>query len=171
MQYLDDFGIPNSVYPCTKYLTFGYWIYMVPQYKPENVLMLGFAGGTVAGLIRLFYGDIPITGVDINPCDNLYGVNFIQADAREYIKTCGHYDAVIVDLFPNNSPNICDFVEKKDFVQNLARISNYVIVNAGNKPDLTQYKIFKYIGRNFPYRQGVIIYYFATRDIPDLFPL
>ena len=170
MKYLDDFGVPNSVYPCTKYLTFGYWIYMVPQYKPESVLMLGYAGGTAAGLIRLIYGDIPITGVDITPCENLYNVNLIQADAREFVKTCGKYDAVLVDLFPNDSHDICDFVTKKDFVKNLARISNYVVINAGSKPDLANYKIFRYVGRNIPYRQGVAIYYFATKEIPDLFP-
>ena len=144
---------------------------MVPQYKPESVLMLGYAGGTVAGLIRLIYGDIPITGVDITPCDNLYNINFVQADASEFVKTCDKYDAVIVDLFPNNSPDICDFVLKKEFAHNLARISNYLIINAGNNPDMTNYKIFKYVGRNIPYRQGVAIYYFATKEIPDLFPL
>ena len=45
--FLNKFGALNSVLPPTKYLTFGPWIYLVPQYKPENVLILGYAGGTV----------------------------------------------------------------------------------------------------------------------------
>ena len=38
MDFNDRFGQPNSVYPCTKALTFGPWIYMVPPYKPKDEL-------------------------------------------------------------------------------------------------------------------------------------
>ena len=91
--YKNKSGSTLSVYPPQTFLTFEYWIYMVPQYKPKSVLILGFAGGTVAGLIRLIWGhDIPITAVDIVPCEPKYGVDFIEADAKEFVKTCEEFD-------------------------------------------------------------------------------
>lgn len=171
MEFLDKFGKPNSVYPPTKHLTFGPWIYMVPQYKPESVLMLGYAGGTTAGLIRLLYGDVPITAVDIEPCKNLYNVDLIQADAKDFIKTCKPFDCVIVDLFDNDGWRVCGFVTTKEFATDLKRIANYIIVNTVGQADLGEYRIFKKIGVNKPGRLGNLIYYFANKDFPDLLPL
>lgn len=159
----------DSVYPPTKYLTFGPWIYMVPQYKPESVLMLGYADGTVAGLIRLLYGNVPITGVDIEPLvENRYGVDFIQADAQEYIKTCRSFDTVIVDMFPKDSFKICESVTSKEFVQNLTKIANYIIVNTLGEPDMSAYDHLKKVGVNKPSGLSNLIYYYQTVDIPNL---
>jgi hypothetical protein len=158
----------NSVYPPTKHLTFGYWIYMVPQYKPKSVLMLGYAGGTTAGLIRLLYGDVPITGVDIEPCEATYGVTFVQGDAKEFVKTCGGYDAVLIDLFPNGKWKVCDFVTTKEFVDNIRRISKYVIINTLGEPDLSEYKVFKHIGTCKPPRLSNLVHYFTNGEIPEI---
>lgn len=136
----DSKGFINSVYPATEYLTFGYWIYLVPQYTPESVLMLGYAGGTVAGLIRLFYGDVPITGVDIGPCENLYNVDLVKADARDYIKTCEHFDAVIVDIFDDGDLEQSEFVFSKEFADDLKKKANYIIVYANEKSDMSAYQ-------------------------------
>ena len=169
MDVYDLLGNVNSADPPTKYLTNGCWIYLVPQFKPESVLILGFAGGTVAGLIRLLYGNVPITAVDIEPCEPKYNVNFVQADAKEFVKTCGKYDVVIVDLYPNDSPNICDFVLTNEFVENLRRIANYIILNTTNNPDLSAYRSLKSYGMNKPNKLGNKIYYYATKEIPNLF--
>lgn len=166
MEFKDKFGVENSVVPPTKYLTFGPWIYLVPQYKPESVLILGYAGGTVAGLIKLLYGDIPITGVDIEPCPNLYDVEFIQANAKEYVKTCKHFDTVVVDLMPNNKEGLCDFVTTKEFAEDLAKIANYIIVNTFNEADMSNYEGL--VGVNKPSGLANKIYYYKTVDIPDL---
>lgn len=166
-EYLDDFGAPNSVFPCTKYLTFGPWIYLVPQYKPENVLILGYAGGTVAGLIKLLYGETPITGVDIKLYDNRYGVNLVQADAREFIKTCGHYDVVVVDLSEDDKNGICDFVTSKEFAENLYKIANYIIINVYGNVDMSVYKT-GLVGINKPSGLANKIYYYKTKEIPNL---
>lgn len=48
----DNYKNSSPAYPPTTYLTFAYWIYMIPQYKLKNVLMLDYRGGTIAGLIR-----------------------------------------------------------------------------------------------------------------------
>ena len=160
-----------SVYPATKYLTFGYWIYLVPQYKPKSVLMLGYADGTVAGLIRLLYGDIEITGVDIEPLkDNKYDVNFIRADAREYVKTCGQFDTVIVDMFLKDSSDVCDFVLTNEFANNLIRIANYIIINTLKEPNLSAYSHLRKMGVNKPSGLSNLIHYFQVSPIPDLHP-
>lgn len=143
---------------------------MVPQYKPESVLMLGYDEGTVAGLIKLLYGDVPITGVDINPCFDRYGSTLIQADANEYVKTCGKFDCVIIDLFPNGGFENCPFITNKEFVDNLERISNYVIVNTLKNPDLSEYNRFRKMGENSPSGSANIIHYYEVHPIPDLHP-
>jgi hypothetical protein len=168
----DSIGRSYSSYPSTTHLTFDYHIYMVPQYRPESILMLGYAGGKIAGLVRLLYGDVPITGVDIDPCEDRYGVEFIQADAKEFVKTCKKYDSVLVDLFSKeycDSP--CDFVSSPEFVNDLKRIGNYIIVN-GLHSDMSAYeKEFKRIGINKPSGSAEQIYYY-TNDctIPNLHP-
>jgi len=167
MPYSDTF----SVYPPTKYLTFAPWIYMVPQYKPESVLMLGYAGGTVAGLIKLLYGDVPITAVDINPREdeNIYDVNFIQADAFEYIKTAPKFDCVIVDCFQDDT-DPCGFIKTQEFADNLTRIANYIIINTLKEPDLSAYGNLRKMGVNKPSGCTNLIHYFAVNEIPDLHP-
>jgi spermidine synthase len=134
-----------SVNPPTQYLTFGPWIYLVPQYKPSSVLILGYAGGTVAGLIRLLYGDdVPIVAVDIEPCVDTYNVSLVQADAKEYVKTCGSFDCVIVDIFDPNVNQAAEFVyNDEEFAANLTRIANYIIVNTINDPGLWFYRDFE----------------------------
>lgn len=144
---------------------------MVPQYKPESVLMLGYAGGTVAGLIRLLYGDVPITAVDIEPCENKYGVELVQADAQQFVKTCSHYDTVIVDLFTAEDSNEpCAFVATEDFVSDLKRIANYIIVNSLHS-DMSAYKGLRKMGVNKPSESAEqIFYYEVNKPIPNLHP-
>ena len=87
MEFLKDKnGVTYSQLPPTLYLTFDYYIYSVPQYRPKNILMLGYALGTTAGLIRLLYGDVPITGVDIDKCENRY--NFLLRIQNRFRPAC-----------------------------------------------------------------------------------
>lgn len=134
----DSTGGINSVYPCYEYLTFGPWIYMVPQYIPESVLILGYAGGTTAGLIKLFYGDIPITAVDIEFVEDNYNVNFILQDANEFVKTCDFFDCIIVDIYADDiePPS---FVFSKEFVSNVEKKCNYLILDATENSDISAY--------------------------------
>lgn len=131
----------NSVYPCTDYLTFGPWIYMVPQYKPKSILFLGYAGGTSAGLIRLLYGDeVSITAVDIDDCSelNYYNVELVCADAKEWIKTASTYDTIVVDIY-GQSEEPPQWVFSKEFVAELETRCNYLIVDATEKSDMSAY--------------------------------
>ena len=132
--------------------------------------MLGFAGGTVAGLIRLIWGDVPITAVDNKACTNRYGVDLILADAREFVKTCSEYDAILVDLFDKDSGKICDFVTSPDFIADLTRIGNYLIINSLGA-DMTNFSHLREIGTNKANELGALIYYYETKGrIPNLHP-
>ncbi len=121
-----------SVNPPTKYLTFGTWIYLVPQFKPKNVLILGSAGGTVRSLIHLIYGeDVEITGVDIEADD-------IQMDAAEFVRNNEEqFDCVIVDVWDGNQA--CEFVFEKWFADKLKTFAKYVIVNVNSTPWMNYY--------------------------------
>ena len=142
---------------------------MVPQFKPKDILMLGFADGTTAGLIRLIHGKVPITAVDIKPCKSNYGVKFFQADAREFIKTCNSYDCVIVDLFSDKDEDPSDFIFSEEFVKNLKRICNYLIINITSENDMHEYrKVFGRFGSNKPNRLSNRIYYYGNKDYNHL---
>ena len=171
--YRNGAGINYSVYPPQTFLTFEYWIYMVPQYKPKSVLMLGYGAGTVAGLIRLIWGpDVPITAVDIekSPDEDKYGVNFIQADAKEFVKSCNSFDAILIDLFDHGITKNCEFVTDPDFVEDLERIGNYLIINSLGL-DMSAYQHLKLMGINQASGSEVQIYYYQTRNpIPYLHP-
>jgi hypothetical protein len=171
MNIYDSNGRIKSNTDPTKYLTFEYWIYMVPQFKPKSVLMLGVAGATTAGLIRKIYGDeVEITGVDIVLCESRYGIKFIQADAKEFIKTCKHFDCVLVDVFPENENAVCDFVTTPEFAQNLAKIADYIIINTVLPTDLSAYNFLEWVTTINPPGLRNKVYYFAAKKIPDLFP-
>jgi hypothetical protein len=159
----DKAGTLNSVYPPTEYLTFGVWIYLVPQYKIEDCLLLGYAGGTVAGLIRLIYGGIPIDAVDIEDCENYYNVNLYRADAREFIKTVRRYDCVVVDLFEDGSYTPCDFIFSKEFAGDLKKVARYIIIHADKDSDMSAYddiKLVKMLSLN-----DSRFYYYRTEEI------
>jgi spermidine synthase len=159
----------HSVHPCTSYLTFGPWIYMVPQYKPKSVLMLGYGGGTAVGLIKLFYGeDVEITAVDIEDCTELdfYNINIIRADAQEFVKTCGFYDCIIVDLYGDEGLEPPEFVFSKEFVSNVEKKCNYLIVDATEKSDNSAYKHLHKV-KSLALNQNRFHYYMVNR-IPEL---
>lgn len=152
-------GSLYSVYPPTSYLTFANWIYMVPPFRPRDVLMFGYAGGTAAGLIQKLYDNtVPITAVDIEITDNRYGVELIKADARQFAKLCKTYQCVIIDIF--NEQITPKFVYEPEFVQNVARVTEeFLIVHASPDANIGIYE--QHFGRLRLLDIGHKIYYFA----------
>lgn len=153
-------GYLYSVYPCTVGLTFSPWIYMVPQYRPNSVLILGYGGGTTAGLIKMIYGDVPITGVDVDFYENPYAVEFIKEDAEEYVKKNNPVDVIVIDLWVDYE--LADCVTKKSFVDDLN--CNYIIVHVPKDTNMgvygTPYKVINYDEHK--------IYYFVKQRIPAM---
>lgn len=161
---VDSTGGRNSVYPCTEGMTFYPFIYMVPQYKPESVLMLGYAGGTTSGLIHMLYGDVPVTGVDIGYVEDHYDDTLFNANAQEFIKTCEKFDTVIVDLYADGQYVPCKFITEESFIYDLRQIANYIIVHAKESTDMTGYgrplKVLELNDSRF--------YYYVVNYIPQL---
>lgn len=131
----------HSIVDPSLYLTFGVWLYLVPQYKPESVLMLGYGGGTAAKYIRMFYGDVPITAVDFSDVSEFLidGVEWVNANARDYVKTAPKFDAVIVDLFDTGDTHPQPFVLTKEFADDLGKIANYIVLHTTRDDDVSMY--------------------------------
>ena len=156
-------GYLNSVYPCTSGLTFNPWIYMVPQYRPNSVLILGYGGGTTAGLIKMVYGDVPITGVDIEFYENPYAVEFVKADAEQYIKDCSPVDVIIVDIWVDDKVAGC--VTRKSFVDDVSKKCNYLIVHVHKYTDMRKYLQFKCKTIQWEDHK---FFYFVVNNIPPI---
>lgn len=167
----DEKGQIHSIADPSMYLTFGVWLYLVPQFKPESVLMLGFGGGTAAKYIRMFYGDVPITAVDFSDVSEfITDEQWFRTDAQDFVKTCGKYDVVIVDLYDTDDYHPKEFVFSKEFADNLGRIGNYLIVHTVVGDDMSAYEYTKVrtlnLGRTDMYAPEV--HYYMVNDIPSL---
>ncbi len=136
------------------------------------MLILGYAGGTIAGLIHKIYGDVPVTGIDLHDCPDHYGDTIIKADAKEFIKTCGKFDTVIVDLFDAQiSNNPCDFVSTVEFVEDLKKVANYIILNTLHIKDLSAYEELRKMGSGKASGSAEVInYYEVNGPIINLHP-
>lgn len=91
----------------------------------KNVLILGLGGGTAAKLIRKFWPEAKITGVDIDPVMVELGKKYLSLKADKiYVKdaydfnTAG-YDLVIVDIY--NGEKFPKKFEDEKFLKLLAK--------------------------------------------------
>jgi hypothetical protein len=170
---VDEENQLHSVADPSMYLTFGPWIYLVPQYKPDSVLMLGYGGGSAAKLIHMFYGkDIPITAVDTADVSSFLvdGVTWVRSDAKEYVKTAPKFDTVIVDLFETGYTHPQPFVLSKEFSDDLGSIANYIILHTIHDDDVSMYKYRKIreLSTNSGGETEPRFHYFAVNPIPRL---
>ncbi len=146
----------HSVYDPNKLLTRGPWDYfsMAPLYgnrqwtgqRPERVLIIGLAGGTVARQITAAYGPVPIDGVEIDPRIievgrkyfdmNEPNLNAIAADGRYFLDTTDQqYDIIAVDAY--RQPYIPFQLTTKEFFESARRHltpNGVVAVNVGRAP-------------------------------------
>ncbi len=83
---------------------------MVPDDPPRNALILGLGGGTLARLLQVRWGDVPMVGVDddeeiVETAARVgwlprTGLEVVMTDAFEYVQTCERrFDFIAVDLF------------------------------------------------------------------------
>lgn len=173
----DELGQIHSLADPSMYLTFGSWIYLVPQYKPDSVLMLGYGGGTAAKLINMFYEDVPITAVDFSDVSEflLPNVDWVEQDAKKFVQEAAKegkkFDCVIVDLYDTSDMTPQKFVYQKTFANNLGKIANYIIVHGVVGDDTSAYDKYQKIrtlnlGRTDKYAPE--IHYYMVNDIPRL---
>jgi len=169
----DERGQLHSIADPTLYLTFGVWLYLVPQYKPKSVLMLGYGGGTAAKYIRMFYGDVPITAVDFSDVSEFLidGVEWVNQNAKDYVKTAPKFDAVIVDLFDTDDMHPQAFVHSKEFADDLGKIANYIILHSVRGNDVSAYDKYHHVRRLDLNTKGThvpVFDYYMVNDIPRL---
>lgn len=104
------------------------------KHQVSSVLVLGLGGGTIVKLIKRYWSEAKITGIDIDSVIvelgkkylglNEEDVNIKIGDASKFTKK--KYDLVIVDLYKG-----CDFPKKFEdevFLKSLTK-NNLVIIN------------------------------------------
>ena len=140
-QYIYHGGVLQSVKPAETMYGFNVFSHMIPPYRPEHTLMLGYGGGTVPALMRKIWGDCKITGVDIEPRNDRFLEHKIKVmDAKDFLidATKGSifknslpiigqtkYDYVCVDLWEGGK--VCDFVFDVEFAVRLKEIATKLI--------------------------------------------
>jgi len=134
----DGIGIHSVYHPDTQ-LSEGIWDYflLAPLFRPledgeiaapQNLLLLGMAAGTVSGLYSEVYGDIPITGVELDPeilqvggdyfAMNRPNLTAVAADARRYLAqqdAATKWDVIAVDAY--RPPYIPFHLTTREFFQ------------------------------------------------------
>lgn len=134
----------------------GTWDYFVigplfnpPPFSPEQierVAMIGLAGGTGAKLHTLFFGPIPIDGVEIDPRIvevgraffemNEPNLNVVVSDGRAFIARSEHrYSVVVLDAYrlpyiPWHLTTVEFFQEVRDHLTD----DGVVVINVGRTP-------------------------------------
>jgi spermidine synthase len=172
---LNDGHAVHSVYDPDELLTGGPWDYFMvaPQLvegaaepEPQDVLLIGLAGGTVARQLTAAYGPIPIVGVEIDPeinevarqyfaLDELPNVDVVVADGRYALRTSdATFDLIGVDAY--RQPYIPFQLTSREFFQDVSthlRPGGVAVVNAGRTR--TDFRLVEAIGATmrdvFPY--------------------
>jgi spermidine synthase len=125
-------GVVQSVAVRSSDESDGYWWEMLPDVRPKRALLLGLGGGTVARLLQLRFGDVPIVGVE---CDERVlelarstllaevPIEYELADAHEYLAAAEPgFDYVCVDLFQGE--RVDRRISGRPFLRQLQRVVN-----------------------------------------------
>ena len=119
----------QSMIPAETLFGFTYWSHMIPPYKPNNILILGYGKGQVVDLIEKIWGfGIVYTGVDYN--DDMKNGSIVIEDAKEFIKNYGienkpKFDYTCIDLW--NGKTICEDMFEDEFAINLKKINTNMV--------------------------------------------
>jgi len=107
----------------------------------ESGLILGLAGGTIAGIVAGLYPGIHITGVEIDPemirlgrkylgMDKIPNLDIEIKDAKDYvfhIPLHSHFDLILVDMYIGDQ--LPSFVYSPKFLKKLSQSGRLVIFN------------------------------------------
>ncbi len=156
----DGIGI-HSVYHPDALLSQGIWDYflLAPLFREDagrgttsnsqspisNLLLIGAAAGTVPGLYTEIYGDLPITGVELDPQiiavgERLFGANWpnytaVAADGRRWLAqqpADARFDVIAIDAYrPPYIPFHLTTVEFFALVKEHLAADGVVAVNVG----------------------------------------
>lgn len=126
-------GALYSIDPPETLFGYTYHAHMIPPFKPESTLILGYGQGQIAHLMRKIWGSgVKITAVDIEK----YPSKFIEyktktMDAYEYVKDCTgsilktRFDYICVDIW--NGLKVPDFVLDVEFAVRLKQMAKKLV--------------------------------------------
>jgi spermidine synthase len=154
----DGVGI-HSVYHPDTLLSQGIWDYftLAPLFRPQagtgapspgNILLIGAAAGTVAGLYNEIYGPVPITGVELDPQILEVGREYFAADYPAYTAVAADgrrwlaqqpagtkFDFILVDAYrPPYIPFHLTTVEFFTLLREHLADDGVVAINVGRTP-------------------------------------
>lgn len=155
-------GAVYSVYPPETMFGYTVWAHMVPPFKPEHTLILGYGGGTVAELMRKIWGpQLKITGIEIEPRKFQYNEYRLKImDAKEYVWentrdsffrdtiplfNKDKYDYVCIDVW--NDYEVPAFVFETEFVVRLREMATKLVcmnIHAKDIPKVRAYYDYGY---------------------------
>jgi len=136
IQLIDKSKPIDSISPPETAFLFTVWGHMVPPYRPDHTLILGYGGGTVAELMRKVWGQCKITGVDLEMPRfvNYQEYKLMECDAVEFVDDCTkdliktRFDYILVDLWENGK--VCQFIYSPEFVNRLKEMTKrFICVN------------------------------------------
>jgi spermidine synthase len=102
----------------------------------NRILILGLGGGTAAKVVKKYWPQAQITGVEIDPVMvelgkqylGLTGVKIIISDAVKFVEeTEAEFDGIIVDLYQGRK--IPKVVQTKGFINKLKKLGKWIIFN------------------------------------------
>ncbi|MBI3576727.1 class I SAM-dependent methyltransferase [Candidatus Gottesmanbacteria bacterium] len=103
--------------------------FRIPQdYQVRSVLVLGVGGGSVIYLLREYYPEAKIVGLDIDQTmieigkkyfglDQVKNLSFVCQDAEQFVAKKKKFDLVVVDLFIGT--DVPELVRRESFLKNL----------------------------------------------------
>lgn len=117
------------------------WEAVLKKYGRKNStwLILGLAGGTIAGVISRKLKPKNIVGVEIDPVmvelgkkylglNQVLNLDIVIADAKVYLESLtSHFDYILVDMYLGD--RLPDFVYDRKFLEKLKKSGNTVIFN------------------------------------------
>ena len=125
-------GALYSMSPAETMFGFTYHASMIPPFKPEHALILGYGGGTIAELVRKVWGQVKVTGIDIQKYDCKYLEYKMKVmDAYEYVKSCTEsmfktrFDFICVDLW--DGKNLVSYVRDAEFAIRLKEMCKRMV--------------------------------------------
>jgi spermidine synthase len=176
---LNDGHAVHSIYDPDALLTGGPWDYIMVApllveggdgTGPQDALLIGLAGGTMARQLSAAYGPIPIVGVEIDPeiadvgreyfaLDELDNVEVVVADGRYALKTSEQeFDLISIDAY--RQPYIPFQLTSREFFQEVSdhlRPGGVAVVNAGRTT--TDFRLVEALGATmrdvFPYVMAI----------------
>lgn len=148
---------------------------LISNYQYSNVLILGLGGGSTAKLIRKYWPEAKITGVDLDPIMIDLGKKYLKlddykvdikiADAYEFVTnhqslTTNNYDLILIDLYQGREvPQQFDTEEFAKMIKKILSPEGTAVFNrlyaAGTRPKAVKFmhkleKVFSEVDPIYP---------------------